>query len=87
MCRLRRNYEKTREDTIEALKMVLHSIENSEQISEAKFCSEPEYDESIKNNGVWFTKYPNGWQTLSISLRYKRKVQNGDCSGSGGTSD
>ena len=81
-----RDYEKIREDTIQALKLVLQAIENASQVSDASFSSDPEYDDTIKNEGVWLTKYPSGWQNLSISLRY-RKQKPGSCCGSGGTND
>lgn len=67
-------------DTIEALELVLASIKNCDEISSASFCSEPEYDETIKNSGVWIQKYTNGWQNLSIALRY-RVDNSGACYG------
>lgn len=72
--------KKIRSDTIQALEMVLATIKNCEEISDANFWAEPEWDESIKNNSVWLQKYSTGWHNLSIELRYKIK-NSGDCCG------
>lgn len=72
------NRKKMKADTIEALNSCIVAIENCVDITKARFYSESEYDEVLKNSGVWAMRYPNEWSNLSIELRYKTR-NTGEC--------